>query len=418
MKKFFILICGILCVTNAFGVTKRTLNTPIKITDDKVINAWDMKDVSENLIQGIQDFFDKKDTKYSKIYTDWVNGDVKGIFAPMWQFNTTAGTYGTSGNNLEGSITPIIAREIYEHGGKFCMTQMQAGWGTNSGRFIDYFTDNKYQCATICEPGYHGTYCEKVGYECPQNGSAINYKTALNNREDNNFRLTSGEQENRIRPQVFDFKNAGNVDASSGVNSRVVVLGLLDIKEHAVIASPVLVVANNNKIIGAYSAEAYRKPLCAPGYTPNALGNDCVPAPQCGDNTRSFCSGETGDGFDETQHIWIIDDVKNCKKFRCRDDKGFTSENNKNCIECPGAPLAYVNDDGICDMCDRGQNPNNNCKNNMTSYDKSHMQTYGNKQCWLETIPKRFAGCIHGCSQSSGGGECWDWTRKTCISCN
>ncbi len=412
MKKFFIVLCGILIIGDAFGA-KRTLNTPT-LADDVVIDAWGMKDALKKLSQALYDIQVNNKTDALNFYYEFSVGNVRGIFAPTWQFNTKAGTYG---KNEEGSITPIIAREIYEHGGKFCMTQMQAAFGSQSGKFIDYFDNDRYKCQTICEPGYYGESCEKIGYECPKSGEDVDYTKDLNNREDGDLRLLDGKENNRIRPQVFGYKNGGY----SLPQSDVMVLGLLNIKKHSVVASPVYVHAYNDVIESATSAKPYQKLLCAPGYTRNDLKNDCEFAPQCGNMNYDFCLNETGTGFDEASHVWIIDSTRNCKYFRCRDNYGFRSETDKTCVECSGGALAYVNSEGLCATCKIGEIVNDTktgCSPNVQSFNKSEMHRKGNKECWMEIDEQKFAGCVHGCPKKTSDGACWDKTSKTCKTCD
>ena len=104
MKKFIIAICSVMLASSAMAVPDRIKNIP-KQTKPENIEAWDMVETADKADKG-----------------EWLSitsnnfQSVKGIFAPNWQFNTVGGTYGQHGNSVEGSIVPIIAHKIYEHG--------------------------------------------------------------------------------------------------------------------------------------------------------------------------------------------------------------------------------------------------------------------------------------------------------------
>ncbi len=398
MKKIIIAICGVMLACGAMGADNRIFNTPIKLSNNTIVKAWGM----ENIFQKIQDAAvayaqqyggpipnaNNADSADVDLYKGFIEGTVEGVFAPNWQFNTKAGTYGT---NNEGSITPIIAHEIYEHGGKFCMTQMQAGFGTNTGKFIDYFDDNtgskRYKCKVICEPGYRGDRCLQSGYDCPSSTST-NYKNDLNNREDGALRLLSGYNKGQIKPEVFEYKNGGT-DTN---NSFALVLGLLTIKEHSVIASPVYVTSNKNTITGAYSNKIYNKLLCAPGYEPNEDKSDCKLSSYC-EQVEELCEGENLNLFDENKnHEWATKTTNNggtCKYITCKSGYGLKEvTSSKECEKCETTRIQGVNAQGVCKKCTEPNKMFNGteCKN----YDTYSIQELkkGIKNafdCWMET---------------------------------
>lgn len=422
MRKIIIAICGIILAGGAMGADNRIFNTPIKLSNNTIVKAWGM----ENIFQKIQDAAVAYAQQYAgpipnannadgvdiEFYKGFIEGAVEGVFAPNWQFNTKAGTYGT---NNEGSITPIIAHEIYEHGGKFCMTQMQAGFGQNTGKFIDYFDDNtgskRYKCKVICEPGYRGDRCLQSGYDCPSSTST-NYKNDLNNREDDALRLLSGYNKGQIKPEVFEYKNGGT-DTN---NSFAMVLGLLTIKEHSVIASPVYVTSNKNTITGAYSNKIYNKLLCAPGYEPNEDESDCKLSSYC-EQVAELCDDENLDLFNENKnHEWAtkIENEKTCKYIACKSGYGFKEgTQSKECEKCETTRIQGVNAQGVCKKC-TGSNPMFNGEEcvgyKYTLYAKDLLDGIQNiGKCWIKSSRSEYKDCVL-CNK----GQHWNETNKQC----
>ena len=390
MRKFFIILCGVLVMSDAFGY--RDVQIPKKITDSSILNAWGSK-------------FDDWNSYTIDVYS----AKPKYAFAPDWQFNTKAGTYGTNGAGAEGSIVAIIARDIWKNGGRFCTTQIQAA-ESGSNDWIDYHgISSKYKCENICRPEYSGDKCAEHKFDCDHMN--VNYLNDLDNVKNASLRLLDGKQEYNITKYVDVFHYL-NDNASN--YSYAMVLGVLDRRQHSVLVAPVRVLADDGKMDSARAKSGAPILLCAPGYiASDSITKDCIPAPQCGGSDKPLCPNETADGYQEDQHEWQIGDT--CKKFRCKNNKGFKSENDKTCVECEGGALAYVNSNGLCDVCKKGETVPNatktGCDNISKSYTKEEMKSRGSKECWLETDLRRFAGCVRGCPDST---PCYDGDCKLC----
>jgi len=379
MKKFFIVLCGILIMGNAFGY--RDVQIPKKITDSSILNAWGSK-------------FDDWNSYTIDVYS----AKPKYVFAPDWQFNTKAGTYGTNGAGAEGSIVAIIARDIWKNGGRFCTTQIQAA-ESGSNDWIDYHSVSEYKCENICRPGYSGDKCAENKFDC--DNMNVNYLNNLDDVKNASLRLLSGKQEHNIT-EYIDVFHYVNDNASN--YSYAMVLGVLERRQHSVLVAPVRVLADDGKMDSAHAKSTGPILLCAPGYVASdSITKDCVVAPQCGGSDKDFCTGETNEGYNEDQHEWQI---SGCKKFRCKNNKGFKSVNDKTCVECPGGALAYIKDDGTCGICNKGEIANatrDNCINeaHVKQYSKDQMKSNGTRQCWLETDGRKFSGCVHECSDTT-----------------
>ena len=388
MKRIIIAICGIMVAGGAMGAPKRILNTPVLVQDANIFKAWNMdfllpdSGMSQSDLENIAKKFNA--------------GNVKGTFAPNWQFNTKAGTYGS---NNEGSITPIIAREIYEHGGKFCMTQMQASYGSNSGKFIDYFDDNtgknRYKCQVICEPGYYGDYCLKRGYDCPKEDETVDYTKDLNNRKDDSLRLLSGNNDGQIKPEVFYYNN-GN----SSNDSKAYVLGLLFQKEHAVIVSPVYVKAEKNVITKAQANSDFNKLLCAPGYKANSLGNDCVLNDSCTAGYTTLCPGLSEDDFDSSLHEITVGHNEvtgtDCRYFVCKQGNDYIfNPDTKTCDKCETTFNRGIVG-GKCKTCPSGEMYKDGNCHRYTTYSAQDLMRGIERayDCWKEGKQADYKKCV------------------------
>ncbi len=405
MRKILIAICLVMATTACFA-EKRTLQVPTKEVSTAVLTAW-----------GI--------TSGGALKLENYPSDISGNFSIAGFYDTKAGTYGT---NEEGSIVPIIARQIYEHGGRFCMTQVQAAYGSNSGKFIDYFNrpsgDKTYKCQVVCEDGYSGNTCATKGYDCSPDKQNINYTKDLNNTTDGSFRITdsSVKQSSTYRittsTEVFDYKNGGK----NSDESFVAVLGVLRQNEHSIVVAPVLIRAYYNKIKWAHINDAQKKVLCAPGYTLNASGDDCEKAFECTDAYIKPCENVTPktDLFVEGTHEkYYTSGTNKCWYFRCAGEAGFEYEGASTCVPCPQTSKQGVKSNGVCEKCTKkGQfffDENSGCTD--AEYSISPTQMARGKafldqdaECWRKSDINDFKSCVlcdvGQCYESNGCGPC------------
>ncbi|MBQ6026964.1 MAG: hypothetical protein IJL21_00185 [Alphaproteobacteria bacterium] len=433
MRKIIIAICGIIVAGGAMGA--RTVSFPNPV-DNSVIEAWGVVDNS----------------KYTK--------SVKGTFAPSWQYDTTAGTFGDAsgsprehcksqnypdkdwtysgvgeyssvgnGSDDEGGITPIIARKIYKHGGNFCMTQMQAGWTRHGDDrfFIDFFDDNRlapnqtplkrYKCETICEPGWCGARCDSNNCDTSSNCMANkDYTKILNDRNNGEFHLICGGEAGLITSDVNVFRY-DNPKSGIDYNIDYVVLGVLNINKSWIEVAPVKVRAKGKKIINAYVAsDTEYKILCAPGYELNDAGG-CKLSSYC-EQVAELCKGENLNLFNENKnHEWATkttNDGETCKYITCKSGYGFKEgTQSKECEKCETTRIQGVNTDGICKKCD-GPNQMFNGEEcvgyKYTLYANILLNGMHNVgKCWLKSSPSEYKDCV--LCQS---GQTYDDEEKTC----
>ncbi len=374
MKKFFILICGILFVTNAFG-GDTTPREPQKV-DESLRNKWGL---------------------YPWIF----NTDLSGKFMYAGRIGKS-NQFGTCGTNDEGAGVAIIATNIFKNGNgaEFCGRQIQAHREGYS--WIDFYDTKDYnqKCFTFCKSGHYGVECNQTTFsQCDDKDYTSEFPNIMGAADDwldttDKYCHDTSKIKTEITP-VFHYVIDKNND------SQVYVLGVTSIKPHGIIVGPVQIAAkrkHSGSWISSVMGNGNTFALCAAGYIPNSNNSDCVPGPSCAseaEKLNNLCSGFSKDNYKSDEHSLVYNNNGKCYNVRCQNHKGFSSEYNRTCIECPGAPLAYVNNDGVCDMCDRGKYPNGtSCSNTIASYDKVQMYSNRNNDCWLKTKADEYSDCV------------------------
>ena len=401
MKKFFIILCGLLVTGNAFGA--KELQTPSVVSDT---------------------------LKYAWYISPWeFNRDLTNKFMQSWMIGETHQS-GACGTNDEGAGVAIIATNIFSNGqgAEFCTRQIQSA---NAGRksWIDFYATKDYQCAVFCKSGFYGPRCDNTGTpKCDH----TDYTSWFDNIADAKFLDTTSKycnDKSKIKTSDTPVLHAV-LNQNSGTFSQVIVLGVLEVKPHAIIVGPVDIHANrkahstSSSWISSVKGNGNQKVLCAAGWVANSDETDCIPGPSSSCATtetmlNNLCPGFNQSNYTSSEHSLNYDSGKNCYYFQCQTNKGFRSQNDRTCVECDGGVLAYVNADGVCDKCLKGEYPNSNrngClpKDKMNTYSQVQMKSgpNSNRECWTETDPARFGGCVHGCPDTK---SCYiDGNCKAC----
>ena len=387
MKKIFIIICGILVAGNAFAWKPSHYQEP-KYTGLDLANLW--KANGNNYTSTLAG---------SSLYTN--------LAAQMQKVSSS--NHGT--HDDEGAVVLIIARKIYNNGGDFCTTQVQAA--NHNGRrytWIDYYDyPGKYKCETLCRKGYWDAGCTKTGTPDSCHTETLDFGTLT--------QKTTGECQYQ-KTEYIDAFMRDNAEATSRTDAEHRVLAVVKKMNHGVIVSPISVIAERyqdggkKSYITSVNSNNQEVLLCAQGYEPNASGTDCQEPSWCRQQQDfdKLCPEFSTSDYKSEQHKIVNDATRGCNVIRCDyGNYGFKTKNDLDCMECPGGALAYIDADGLCNECPKGQYPNesgNGCmqENRLNQYSKVDMQSKNGRQCWLETTPERFAGCVNGCSGST---ECW-----------
>lgn len=403
MKKFFIILCGILVMGDAFGDIKPDRYKEPHILDESMQSAWNLQSNSKFNYLLDKDLY-------------------KELYDANYKIKKVTGTY-----DDEEAIVLIIARNIFENGGRFCMTQIQSA-NQNARRYtwIDYYHDEKiYNCEILCKSGYYGKTCSDTNAPAMTgtDSNTLDFGTPEI--------LSSGKDENKTTPMVDVFV-ADNSKASPTTTATHTVLAVTKKMDHGVMVAPVRIEAERyhsgnlySKINSVYTVSpALSTLLCAQGYKPNSNGTDCEQINSVFSSSVSslysnisnkWCEGYPEDGYLSSQHYKFMD--VDCTKYTCTNYLyGFTSSNDKTCKQCEGGALAYIKRDGTCGKCTKGKIANetrDDCldEDNVTQYSKDQMKSNGNRQCWLETDGRKFAGCVNGCPDST---PCYDGSCKSC----
>ena len=368
MKKIIVAICGIILAGEALAAGNDSHDPHIieDLTEYDLKNAWKMA----------------SPWNYTK--------SVVGQFTLERYINNTWGMCGDD----EGAIVAIIAHKIYKNGGLFCTTQIQSA--NTSYSWISYYKNEGYKCETICKSGWYGDTCDQKGYVC--NPNTINYKEALDNVIGDTPLRTVDNRHCDDKPitndiDVFYYKNGAN----NNTHSNVVLLGVLERKEHGVLVGPIQVNAdrrnNRHSTISGVFSNGNTFWLCAPGYSEN--DNDCELSTLCGGTIR-VCSDEKRK-FDGSKHNWETKQEENgtpCKYIVCKSGYGLKPETEE-CIPCETTRKQGIKD-GVCKQCDDNQIfKDGGCVNYKPLYAKDLIDGLCNVgKCWMESNSTDYHNCV------------------------
>lgn len=372
MKKIIIAMCGLLIAGEALAS-----EIPHKTSVDGATNWKVGGGYSANVAGAEQD--------YSQ-------------FTPGYQLNSRAGTFGDTAN---GSIVAVIANTIYENGGRFCTTQIQAG-NSSYTLWIDYYQKDGFHCLPICKPGYYGDTCsETTPNKCDKDTDF----TQIFNQAQYDARILSGNTNGRITNQidVFEYDEPGSAKEKANI-----VLGVVKRLKHGVLVAPVRVVGRRNgnifdidtRIISTHS-NAANTLLCAAGYKANTDKSDCIPGiPLCEtDDQIPWCPGYDGADYNSDQYTW--EQAEGCKIYRCKlAGYGFKNSTDKTCELCgTDVRSGALKSTGVCTTCPVGKCFKNGECGGCTEIPKLKIErgpNYDsqNRECWRKTNPDKFWGCV------------------------
>ena len=380
MRKFIIAICGVMLACGAMGADPSRYVKPKKYSSTSGGDVW-------NAGSYISSYTIPLD---SALYTDLANQMSK----------ISSDIHGTWDD--EGAIVLIMARDIYDNGGNFCMTQIQAA-NENGRRYtwLDYYQyPGKYECEVLCRSNFWGPGCQKTGKPGCSSVGEINFGTYE--------KKTSGEDEHKITDKIQTFL-AYNAEAEADTTATHRVLVVTKKMNHGVIVSPVEIIGERYQSGTGNGKFSYIKSvhsngqtflLCAENYEPNGNGDDCELSSWCGGDIR-ICSDETRT-FDESKHDWDTKNDKDgriCKFIVCKSGYGLDpNKTDKSCIHCETTRKQGIHPDtGVCKKCDANNEMFNN--GNCDPYEplsKSHLLDglYNVGKCWMESSPSQYKSCV------------------------
>jgi len=393
MRKIIIAICGIILAGGAIARDHDNLSPK----STKVTPWWNQ---STSYLTNITDFYPKVANEIAG--TDGRSHDRHGTW------------------DDEGAIIIWAAREIYEHGAKFCPVQIQAAnENTYHEVWMDYYwneNDNKWKkCTVVCVKGYSGSKCQtRSDNECPEKltlnipGSkpftnlpdwkSLRREQPVTHTDNYTGQTTTSteylETKNLYNKTesmtVISFKNGSGTNDSDREATHIV-LGVVEKVNHGIKVAPIQVVGRRSKTGGgikswikSVQSNGQATLLCYKGYVPS--GEECVKNPGCGSNNQTNSNDEL------------------CEN----EDYGF--DKNGQCVLCKTTRTQGVNANGVCEKCTEPNQMFNGteCKN----YDTYSIQELkkGIKNafdCWMETGRKNYKKCFE-CRKT------WYKNTKTC----
>ena len=390
MKKFIIAICGVMLACGAMGEPSR-YGKPKKYSSTSGGDVW-------------------KSGGYSTSYTTPLDSVLYHDLADQMS-KISPDIHGTW--NDEGAIVLIVARDIYDNGGNFCMTQIQAA-NENGTRYtwLDYYQyPGKYDCEVLCREDFWGAGCKKTGKPGCSSVGEINFGVYE--------KKTSGKDEHKITDKIQTFL-AYNSEGESDTTATHRLLVVTKKMNHGVIVSPVEIIGERYQSgtwDGKYSyiksvhSNGQKFLLCAENYEPNDKGDDCELSSWCGGNIK-VCSDENRT-FDESKHEWDtkLEDGKICKFIVCKSGYGL-KEDGQTCISCETTRTQGVKSNGECKQCDDNQIfKDGDCRDYKTTLKAQDLVKGIQRKfdCWMEMGGDAYRTCVN-CPEN----RIYDKSTKTC----
>ncbi len=337
--------------------------------------------------------------KISNYSSDWKVGN---------PYNTAV-----SGDKIIGKsgsyVTALIAREIYENGGKFCPTRVM-GNSTPGGNITLRYQDNPlFTCYIICKPGHHGNTCEKTGE--PSICGNINYESVFEDK----LKIDTKSDVSLSSYNISAF-SAGSATSGYGLSQveiyQLTTLGIIGYVPYGIVVAPIKISATAGTIsLISVNTNDRTTTLCASGY--KLENGTCVKPSNCkiivphkpnNDSTggRTYCTGY--DNYDSAKHYLVEEST--CYSYVCKEGGFDINSDRKDCIEdCGKTKQSGVLDTGYCEICENNQMfTNDGCK----SYTKLSAWNLVNGlcnvgKCWMESNPSEYKECVF---KNYENGEC------------
>lgn len=326
-------------------------------------------------------------------FTNTINSYANVLTPKEGKGNKACEYHGTQTD--ECSYILYIARQITSDGGRFCLTQIQAGNKDNKYyTWIDYYEpESDYtDCINLCSSGTCSSEqtCNLNDHDWRKPDKE---NTTYFNQEKSSTPFTTSMN-------VLDFQNEQAKDGPASRQAWHYVLGIVDTKPHGAVVAPMKIIAQRSRPDGAdfawiVSAQASTntKLLCESGYIPNDSKTDCVKSSTC-DANQTRCAGfETG--FDESIHeiVKSSDTSSNCYKYKCKQTGyGLASSSDHSCIQCNKSKKWGANEKTgyICKECATGEifHETNSCQSarsisKQTMFEKWKKTTINEFKCAL-----------------------------------
>lgn len=424
MKKnlFFCLIVGLFSLSDAFagagGDAYRLPDVVYKLSDYSALTEWGNPYIDNTYIQD-----SNREPKSFRLKQGW--GCCSPLSWSQWaalkpEERTEARMFPRTENKDDVSVMVFVARKIYAHGGRFCLTQLTS-WSSDRelGMYVQQANWPKMPCVTLCEPGWDGKECKEKNKADTGNDTSCDTTDIATDitrvkqqiYQDNDalgmarWRLAAGDD--------IDFFARSKV---ANHYEHVIFLGATDFMQHGVVAQPMLLgsVGTHPAVTELFSGAAASgkiKTLCAQGFTRN---DKCeVSSKNCGSNV--WCNGYSDSNFKSNIHVKQMKD--SCNIILCK-DRSKALDSNFNCVEYDNTKT------GLCEKedsdslygklveCGEGYIFNKDtCKCDTARYVKSKDEMrYGqmgrntemvNDQCWTKIDSGEFRDCVLGTTSST-----------------
>ena len=418
MKKilFFCFISSLLCLSNVFADSYELPFKPYNIKHtggifnsfDNIQNSWGNPRVDVTFIQDAV-----REPKAFRIEEGWAWEPNGGWPAACSIADRTEASM--IAKKDDKAIVVFVARNIYEHGGLFCLTQLAATSSATQFK-ISHQQPNlpKMPCMVLCEPDWDGTYCQtnlkeaadRTDTPCDTTDIAASIDEITNKKS-----VYAGNDSITIhwcRTGTADVQDFFHKFKINDFYEHVIYLGATGFMQHGITAQPMLVGAvgtHDLTWLSSGPAGGKTKTLCAQGFTRLSADGKCVMnSKHCGSN--AWCSGYSDSNLQKAVHEKEMNGI--CNVIVCK-DKSLALDSEFKCREYDGIQ------NGRCDV--KGNDlygrfvpcaakeifDADKCECVAAQSISKEIMKYGpkgrntdtvNEQCWTKTSGEDFKACV------------------------
>ncbi len=350
------------------------------------------------------------------LFTTNVFAEKISNYSSAWKVGILYNT-DVSGESVIGKYgsytTVIIAREIYENGGKFCPTRVIGSSMSYENVTLRYQDNPLFTCYTICKPGHYGNNCEKIG--TPSICENTNYESVFKDK----LKIDVKSDVSLSSYNINAF-SAGSETSGYGLSQvdiyQLTTLGIVGYVPYGIVVAPIKISTAGGGAISSISVNTNNQTttLCASGY--KLEKGTCVKPSNCkiivphkpnNDSTGgiTYCTGYD-DNYDSAKHYLVEESA--CYSYRCKEGGFDINSDRKDCIkDCGKTKKSGVLDNGNCKICgDNQMFKDGDCVDYKPLYAKDLIDGLCDVgKCWMESSPTEYSKCVF---------EKWDSQNNKC----
>ncbi len=310
----------------------------------------------------------------------------------------------------EGATLMLVATNVVENGGYFCVIQLQGRNKNEGNAWTEYFNPGSdTDCLWLCKEGFYGQGCASSGTSTRCDSRIINADAFSKYKRVTNKSAPNIEES---IPMFFMNENSGCGVHKNQEHDMILAVSRWTPSGHGVFAQPTVFRAERSgwgHMVSTATIYFAGTPtlLCMEGYQPNSGRTDCDPTDATKCALNNMCTGWSD--FNAVTHEIKAAQTGDCNEYRCKQPGyGFKSTSDKTCIACGDDARHGANaDNGVCIACEIGNLfSNGGCVpasatlgNSMLAFGPGGTNAPLKDQCWTLIEPSEYKKCVIGESE-------------------